>query len=227
MNDSRTDRLGALSGILFPLLAIVGVAVAGGSPDFGASMNTISDFVHRHPATTQHWIGVGIEVAGLLAFTTFATFLTYVLRRAEGDEGWLPTAALGAALVAVALKLASAMPALEAAYRGRQLRPQLAALLVDMNNLAFVLTWAIEAFFLALVAAAMLRTGALPRLVGWGAAIAAVASIAAVPLAATGAANALASVFLLWTAATSITLLRRTSTVRGWRHDQVLSSGQP
>ena len=43
------------------------------------------------------------------------------------------------------------------------LDPQLAKVLIEMNDYALLLTWAVDAVLFAAVAASALRTGALPR----------------------------------------------------------------
>jgi hypothetical protein len=44
---------------------------------------------------------------------------------------------------------------------------QLGAAFLEMNGVSFVLTWAIDAALLAATAVVVLRTGALPRWLGW------------------------------------------------------------
>jgi hypothetical protein len=65
--------------------------------------------------------------------------------------------------VSVAIKV-SAAPAMLAAFSQHgSLDPQLAKVLIEMNDYAFLLTWAVDAVLFAAVAASALRTGALPR----------------------------------------------------------------
>jgi hypothetical protein len=45
----------------------------------------------------------------------------------------------------------------------RTIDPQLAKVLIEMNDYAFLLTWAVDAVMLAAVGACALRTNALPR----------------------------------------------------------------
>ena len=94
-----------------------------------------------------------------------------MLKRSERERTWLPAAAFGAGLASVAVKV-SAAPAMLAAFsQHRDLDPQLAKVLVEMNDYAFLLTWALDAVMLGAVAACALRTGALPRWLAISAAV--------------------------------------------------------
>jgi hypothetical protein len=136
------------------------------------------------------------------------------LRRAEGGSEWLSATAFGAGLMAITIKLASAAPVLAARPRaGDGLDPQLARTLQDMNDASFVLTFFPLAVLLAAFAIVAMRSGALPRWLGW---IAAVISVAFIAGGMAGSANLKSEwsglpmiLFTVWVIATSIVLIRR------------------
>jgi hypothetical protein len=152
----------------------------------------------------------GRYVAGAAALALFVPFLAglwSVLREAEGPGGWLSTTVLGAGLVGIALKLASGAPDV-AIHRaqvadGTQLHDAL-------DGIAGAIT--VTSFFpLALMAGAVavlaLRDGALPRWLGIGAAVTAVALVANGTAPSHDSAPALL-LFVLWTLVASVVLYR-------------------
>jgi hypothetical protein len=152
-----------------------------------------------------------LELAALVLFVPFVAYLYSVLRRAEGEGGWLAPTVLGAGLLDTAIKLSSAAPALAA----RDLREgsQLDTLLHDINNASFVLTMYPLALLAGASAIVILSTGVLPRWLGWSGAATAAA------LAANGSFLEAEFVpafllFLAWTVATSLVLVRRAGAAR-------------
>jgi hypothetical protein len=186
-------RFGAASGIFYVVLTILGSDVLGG---------------------TKTGTGILVELIGFAFFPFFLGSLWACLRSAEGDGGWLSAAAFGGGLVALAVKLASVAPVL-AVRAGEGMDPGIAKALIAMNDVSFSITFLPLAVMLAAAAIVAIRTGALPRWLGWGA--------AAVALGLLGALSAVVVspsppewvflamlLFALWTVATSIALIRRT-----------------
>jgi hypothetical protein len=174
MSDKLVARLGAASGIAYVVLAMIGSSIGGGgSPDLTASRAEIAAWVAKqHVGSAVHIAGGFMELLGLLAFIVFVATLFSIFRRAEGGTGLLSTIVLGAGLVSVAVKLASAGPAFAVYWRGHEgLSPQLSAALIDQNNFSFLLTWSIDAVLLGAASLIILRTGVLPRWLGWLAAV--------------------------------------------------------
>lgn len=174
MSDKLVARLGAASGIAYVVLAMIGTSVGGGgSPDLTASRAEIAAWVAKqHVGSTVHIAGGFMELLGLLAFIVFVATLFSIFRRVEGGSGLLSTIVLGAGLVSVTVKLASAGPAFAVYWRGHEgLNPQLSAALIDQNNFSFLLTWSIDAVLLGAAALIILRTRVLPRWLGWLAAV--------------------------------------------------------
>ncbi len=213
MLDRLWLRLGAACGILYIVLSILGHEVLGGggeAPIAGAPRAQITSYFANNPPTAQTWMGVYIELVGLVLFVFFLGSLYGVLRRAEGEGGWLSAVAFGGGLLSVAVKLASAPAVIAAYYRASEgLDPQLAAALVDMNNASFVVTWATNAVLLAATAIVVIGTGALPRWVGWMAAVLSAGLLVGAAVPTSGGAFLPMLLFMIWILATSVVLIRR------------------
>jgi len=181
MPDRILARLGAASGVLY-VLALFGGSLFGGDT------------------------GRRVELVGMLLFLPFLGYLSGVLRQAEGANGWLATTALVAGLAAITIKLASAAPLLAADREATGTR--LHDALVNVNDISFVLTMLPLAVLAAAAAAVALRTGVLPRWLGWLAAVTAPALVANGLFfrSENGPAFLL---FLLWLVATSVVLTLR------------------
>jgi hypothetical protein len=111
--------------------------------------------------------------------------------------------------VSVGVKIASFPAAIAAFYRGQEgMDPHLAAALLDMNEVSFVLTWAIAAVLLAATAVVVLRSGALPRWLGWSAIVLSPALLVGVAFA-TSFGFVPYVLSMVWIVATSIVLIRR------------------
>jgi hypothetical protein len=188
MQDRILPRLGAASGALVVVLLF-------------ALTSTGSDSM----------LVVSGELLGLLLFIPFLGYLWSVLREAEGPGGWLSATALGAGLVGVTMKLASIGPG----WAARDFADSSAIhkAFERMNEVAFIAQMLPDGVMLAAVAIVTLKTGALPRWLGWLAAVAA-------PLllvngmfldADFGPAFLL---FMLWTLLASVVLTVRLSSVR-------------
>jgi hypothetical protein len=209
MTTRTITRLGAASGAAYVVLAILGSDVlgAGDTPSSSAPPAAFAHWLVANHPSGAGWIAPFLELLALLCFVVFAAALYDTLRRAERERTWLPAAALGAALVSAAIKVSSA-PAMLAAFElaPRGIDPQLAAALVNIDNYAFLLTWAIDALMIGAVAAVALRTAVLPR---WQAITGAV--LAPLMLASVAAGENGPPVFLLallWFVAVSVALAR-------------------
>jgi len=114
-------RLGAVCGILYVVLILVGDSVTVGLP------------LVRDSVT----VGLPMELAGMILFVPFLGYLWSVLRQAEGEGGWLSATAFGAGLLSLTIKLGSAAPSLAA--RDLEEGP-LHTALQTMNGVAVVLS---------------------------------------------------------------------------------------
>jgi hypothetical protein len=94
-------------------------------------------------------------------------FVYRLLRTAEGPTGWLSAGTLGGGLVTVAVQVGSLAPVFAADARAGVLTPELAWTLDDLGGGAFAASWFPQGIFLLGVAAAGLRTRALPAVLCW------------------------------------------------------------
>jgi len=209
---SRTaSRVAALGGLVYVVLSLLGNDALGGSkgiPTQTDSPSAFGRYFGLHPVTTGRYVAFEIEVLGLVCFIGFAAALWRSLARAD-EDGVLAGTAFGAALAAIIVKLVSGLPVFAAVYRSKTIDSSTATALIDIGNWAFALTWVLNGVMLAAVAAIALRSDVLPRWLAWGAAI------LPVPLLATAAVSTKAPpipflLALVWIAATSVVLARRT-----------------
>lgn len=215
MTTHTITRLGAGAGAAYVLLAIVGSDVlgAGGTPPTDAAPAEFARWLTANHPSGAGWIAPFLELLALLCFVVFSAALYDTLRSAERERTWLPTAALGAGLVSAALKVGSA-PAMLAAFQVSPggIDPQLAAVLVNIDNFAFLLTWAIDALMIGAVAAAALRTAVLPRWIAVSGAV--LAPLLLVSIAGGDDAPPVFLLALLWFVAVSVALASPASRAR-------------
>ncbi len=134
-------RLGAISGLLYVVLLFGAPSVPGGEDALAV-----------------------VEMAGLLFFIPFLGYLFSVLRRAEGEGGWLSITAFGGGLLALNIKMGSAAPSFVA--RDLEEGPLHTALRA-MNGVDFVLSMLPLGVMVAAVAILTLETRVLPMWLGW------------------------------------------------------------
>lgn len=189
MDKQTYPRAGAASGIIFLVLLMAGNSIfESGNESVGAAM----------------------ELVGLLFFIPFLGYLWSVLRRAEGEGGWLSATALGAGLVGVTVKLGSAAPVLAA--RDLQAGTPLYGALQDINVASFNLTMLPFGVMVAAVAIVTLKTRVMPV---WLGLMAAVTGPALVVNGSFFDAEFIPAflLFLLWTVLTSVVLTLRAGRV--------------
>ncbi len=141
MEQQIWPRLGAVGGILFVALLFGGDSIPLG----------------------EHGQGV-VEVAGLLLFLPFLGYLWSVLRRAEGENGWISATALGAGVVDLSIKLGSGAPSIAA--RNLEEGP-LHDALHAMNSASFILTMLPLGVLVGAATVVILKTRVLPAWIGW------------------------------------------------------------
>jgi len=208
----RNVQIGAaLCGILSPLLVMFAFFVliigSGFLPDFTAPLPQIAAQLAQHPTPAQVWAGVHLEFLGFLLLVVFIASLSGVLRRAEGEGGWLSALAFAGGLMSVTLKIGSFSPMYPIlTHAGQAFDPELARALAEINITAFALQQPALGLLLA-TALIVIRTAVLPRWLGWAAALAAAMSFGAVVVA--GMAFGAWLVVQFWLMVTSIALLRR------------------
>jgi hypothetical protein len=181
MQTTIWPKLGAVCGVLYVAL-LFGPSLVGGD------------------------VALRIELAGILFLIPFLAYLWSVLRRAEGEGGWLATTMLGAGLVDLSIKLGSAAPGLAAKEMAEE--TPLHTALHDMNSASFILSLLPLSVLTAAFAIVTLKTGVLPRWLGWMGAITAGALLVnGMALGAEFGPGFL--LFLIWTVTTSVVLVRQ------------------
>src|SRR5919202_287725 len=224
------ELLGAAGGIFFAALAMTANTVFFVEvPARSASREALAAFFAE--SSRSAGAQMALAVFAYWCFVLFVARLWGTLRRAEGNSGWLSAAALGGGLLTFAVK------SIEFPLRATALRagtegvdPQAVRMLLDVGGYTFVLSWFTLALLLAGTAGVALRTGALPRWLGWAAALLAMLLLAVGLLAiATGTeTGALAfPLVLLWIAVASVVLIRRAVLPPADRHEPAPPRGQP
>lgn len=186
MPSPTRSRLGAASGIAY----VLGIL----------SLNS---------ADQNSNLVLGGEVVALMLFVPFLAYLWTQIRANDSSRDWLATTALGAGVVAIAIKLAGVLPAI--LVEQGDLTPAIGAAFTRFGDLSFMVSMIPMGFALAAVAAIVLRSGVLPAWLGWSAA--AIAPLLVANGFDLGSEFGPAFIlFLLWTLVTAIVLLREAVT---------------
>jgi hypothetical protein len=151
MSEKWSMRLGAACGIIYLAIAL---------------------FVEGDGSGTYSWGRADMAILGFFLLVVFVACLTTMLRSAEGGYGSLSITALGAGLLAIDVKLASLPFWAAATLAGPQVsNSQLNVTFNYMDGFGFVMSEALYAVFLLAAAYVIVRTAALPRWIGVGAAL--------------------------------------------------------
>jgi hypothetical protein len=171
IDDDRWRRVGAGTGIGFVVLIVV-ATFFGSPPDFGAPADEVSRYYREDQRAIQS--SALVFAAALALLLWFLGTLHGVLAAAERDGAGLATISFGAGLVAVALLVVSLSLVVGAAFRPEETPPELTRTLDDLSFLVLGPGACSLVVLFAATGAAILRTGALPRWLGWLAALVAV-----------------------------------------------------
>lgn len=213
MSSSNVLRLGALAGIAYVVLQMVGL-IAGNlasTAPFSIFPSTSQAARIAATATPQGvWIGLGLAVLSVPFFVVFAVRLWIALRGAAADVSLLPTTALIAAGVAATLSLASfAVAAALDASAGHGLDSQGAMILSYLSSTMDMSNWPVLGLFLIAAGVAGVRERSLPAWTAWAALPVGVATAVADLAATSDLAQMVQLLPLLWIIATSIALVAR------------------
>ena len=166
MKDRVWDSAGAVAGIVFFALMVIGVGVAG---DLDAEPSTPSDEVVRAMVERSDQVTRGTLIA-LLGLTFFFAFLAYFrrqLQRSEGQDGWLTSMAYGGGLVTAVVLLVLFSVALATTSVESHMDTQVAKVFVVYQwNYVMVFAPPMMAFTIG-ASLVIVRYGALPRWTGW------------------------------------------------------------
>ncbi|HYN64209.1 MAG TPA: DUF4386 family protein, partial [Candidatus Limnocylindrales bacterium] len=111
--------------------------------------------------------GYTLSVLGFTAFVVFVGFMHRILCLAEGPDGWVATVALGAGLLHSAVRFEAQAPRMVEAHRGDALSPELARTLVDLNEMAFVVTGLLLGLYAASAGWVCVKHRLLSRWLSW------------------------------------------------------------
>lgn len=163
------ERTGAACGGVYVGLLIVGgsLMTAGGTQETRPTGGRVLSDVRRHAESGSARVGLALALLGFAAFTAFLGYLYSVLRRAEGQQSWLPTAAAFAGMSALVIKWGSGSFIGAAILRKDEISPDLARTLNDLDSAAFWTSWLPYSVFVGLTAVVILRTRFVPRAFGW------------------------------------------------------------
>ena len=211
MSNSRLEQIGAAGGIIFVVLQMAAQALiqaGGGEPPFGAPAPTIVAFFMARDSQLFA-LGDYLSTLSLIAFLWFLGSLWATLRRGEGEPAWLSFVAAASGVVIVAAVSAGGWP-LAVFRQAEGLDPQIARLLFDQGNFAFANAWVMLASLSLATGVVSIRTGALPRRLGWAGVVIAGGLLAARAVwASSGLVFIPFGLCYLWLIAISIVLIRR------------------
>jgi hypothetical protein len=163
------ERVGAASGAVYAVALIVGgsMMTTEAPDDTGGSGEQALAGLRRTVDSGSAHVGLGLALTAFAAFAIFLGYLHGVLRRAEGEQSWLPAAAVFSGLLALAIKWGSGAYIGAGWLREDEISPDLARTLSDLDTAAFWISWLPYAVFVALTATVILRTRFVPRAFGW------------------------------------------------------------
>lgn len=169
MSDRTFERVGALSGVGFVVLAALSGFIYPQQPRVDAGPVKTLAWVHDHHTALQAGMIFDFFAAGILLW--FVGYLHRVIRRAEGDVESLSPIVLGAGIgIAITTALA-ALPTVVLAFMDAQAGGlsdlSLVRMLGDLNTIFFSVTSIMTAVFLGALGWAMVRGDLAARWLGW------------------------------------------------------------
>ena len=168
MNDSKWEQYGALAGLIFVVLVVVGALITGSPPSPDDSVAKIGKYYTDHTGTIR--TGAFLTGLGSAAFLWFLGSVWATLRRSD-DTRRLATIATGGGIVglitavtAFALNAAVALAVEQGRESVQLVNPKfiyvLSGVVGGMGNFGI-------AVFVVAVGVAALRTGVFPAALGW------------------------------------------------------------
>jgi len=161
----RSERIAALTGVAFVVVAIVAGLIGGDPPSADEPVQEIID--HYADNETSIQIGAFVAAAAMVLLVFFGAYLRSVLSAAEGRGGILPALTLvGAAIVAVgfAIDLTITVALTEAVEDIEPAAVQALQALWDNDFVPIALGILV---FLIATGLSIIRYGALPKWLGW------------------------------------------------------------
>ena len=157
------DKTADAGGLLYLLLVLPGyiLLVAPFMPSSLDSPDAVVAHLQAHPPTSALWAGMWMEAVGLSALVLLTARLASRITTAS-PGWWLPPAAVGLAVAALAVKIGSFAPGLAALDVDRYDASTVTALL-GINDVAAGITGALDGASALVLGLGVLAVGALPR----------------------------------------------------------------
>jgi hypothetical protein len=177
MSNDTSERQGAVAGIVFAILIVVGFGILiPKPPDTDASAATFASYYVDH----QNAIRAGLTVVGIGIFfyLWFLGSLRSTLAAAEGGTGRLASVAYGAGLVGAVFFIVGLTAGETAAFRPDQVDPGITRAFSDFFIVLGAPAATSFAAFFAAIALVGFRHAAFP---GWAAGLSALGAIGALP----------------------------------------------
>jgi Domain of unknown function (DUF4386) len=168
MRDQTFERIGALSGLAYFVLAVLSGFIYPQQPRVDAAPAKTLAWVHDHHVALQAGMIFDFFAAGALLW--FAGYLYRVLRNVEGDTATLApivlASGIGVSITTAIAALPTVLLAFMDAQQGGLNDPSLVRALGDLNTIFFSATSVMTAVFLAALGWAMLRAELAMRWLG-------------------------------------------------------------
>lgn len=207
MTRNAWRNLGALSGLAFGVLEIVGFALGAAGIPRASREQIASTYLSGTPALA--WLGQYLAVLSALFFLIFAARVRDAFRADDGLD-WISTSALaGAALFAIGEVAGVSSYSAIRLRSGHGLDVGEAQALADLGQALVALTVAGLGLFLSATSVRILQTKTLPAWLGWSAAVLAVWVLAVVALPFVRFGMVVEPFVLLWILAVAIVLIRQ------------------
>jgi len=212
VSNRRWEQIGAAAGIVFVVAQIAANNLmeqpSASEPPFFAEAPEIVDFFMRLDSSLFR-LGDYLMMLAVIPFVWWLSVLWARLRRAEGTAGWLSVATLGFGLVSATLLASRNGWTLAMDRIDEGLNPELARTLFDMGNSNFANVWVTIAGMLIAASILSIRTGALPKWLGWAGLVVALGLVIARGFLDQSWLSFAYAFFWLWMIATSVVLIRR------------------
>ncbi len=219
MSNRRWEQLGAAAGIVFVVVQVAAnnlMEQVGGNepPSYAEAPEIVNFFMTRD--SRLFGLGDYIMTLSVIPFVWWLSVLWARLRRAEGKAGWLAVAALGFGLVSATELVSGGRWTLVMGRIEEGMNPELVRTLFDMGNLNFANIWVSRAGILIAAGILSIRTGALPKWLGWAGLVVALGLLIARAFwERSGVVFAPIAFFWLWMIMTSAVLIRRAGRLDG------------
>jgi hypothetical protein len=169
MHDRTFERVGAASGLVFVVLAVLSGFIYPQQPRVDATPAMTLAWVHDHRVALQ--AGMIFDFFAAAALLWFVGYLHRVLVRAEGDDETLAPIVFGSGVGVAITTAMAALPTVVLAFMVAQPGgigdPSLVRMLGDLNTIFFSVTSVMTAVFLGSLGWAMVRGELSLRWLGW------------------------------------------------------------